>query len=48
MDGQPVVADDEACVAVYPRENIFKAWANAECGDRSKKWICEKAQDNWG
>lgn len=48
MDGEPDVDDYDACVAVYARENIFKAWGDAQCDDRNKKWICEKAQDNWG
>lgn len=48
MDGEPNVEYLDACVAVYARENIFKAWVDVECNDRNKKWICEKAQDNWG
>lgn len=48
MDGEPDIDDSDACVAVYARENIFKAWGDAQCDDRSKKWICEKAQDKWG
>lgn len=48
MDGEPDVDDYDACGAVYARENIFKAWGDAQCDDRNKKWICEKAQDNWG
>lgn len=48
LDGEPNVDDNDACVAVYGKENIFKSWRDAECDDRNKKWICEKAQDNWG
>lgn len=46
MDGEPNVDADDACVAVYARENIFKAWVDVECSDENKKWICEKAQEN--
>lgn len=47
MDGEPDVDQNAACVAVYARENIYKAWGDEECSDGNKKWICEKAQENW-
>uniref|UniRef100_A0A3Q0RHV1 C-type lectin domain-containing protein n=1 Tax=Amphilophus citrinellus TaxID=61819 RepID=A0A3Q0RHV1_AMPCI len=42
LDGEPNDFHGEDCAAVYPIENFFKAWNDAECG-RRMKWICEKA-----
>lgn len=48
MDGKPTGVKDDVCVAVYARENFFKAWGDTNCKDQNKKWICEKPEDNWG
>lgn len=48
MDGNPTGVKDDVCVAVYARENFFKAWGEVNCNAQNKKWICERAEDKWG
>ncbi|TNM95488.1 hypothetical protein fugu_016571 [Takifugu bimaculatus] len=48
MDGNPTGVKDDVCVAVYARENFFKAWGDTNCNAQNKKWICEKAEHKWG
>ncbi|XP_073339848.1 uncharacterized protein [Pagrus major] len=46
MDGEPNNIDPEVCVAVYAKENFFKAWNDVRCDSTRMKWICEKAPTN--
>lgn len=40
-DGEQYKRSTEACAAVNPTEDFFKAWNTQRCSEK-RKWICEK------